>query len=45
MISEYQFTNVMPNDMIRKYVKGKFLEKSQKMNVLKDFIYEISENH
>lgn len=43
MISEYQFTNVIPNDMIRKYVKGKFLEKSQKMNVLKDFIYEISE--
>ena len=30
MISEYQFTSVMPNEMIRTNVKGKLLEKNKK---------------
>jgi type I restriction enzyme R subunit len=45
MIREYQFTSVIPNDLIRTHVKGKLLEKSQKMNTLREFIYEISENY
>ena len=43
MISEYQFTSVMPNEMIRTNVKGKLLEKNKKMNMLREFIYEVSE--
>lgn len=43
MISEYQFTSVMPNDLIRTNVKGKLLEKNKKMNMLREFIYEVSE--
>lgn len=43
MISEYQFTSVMPNEMIRSNVKGKLLEKNKKMNMLREFIYEVSE--
>jgi type I restriction enzyme R subunit len=45
MIREYQFTSVIPNDLIRTHVKGKLIEKSQKMNTLREFIYEISENY
>ena len=45
MIREYQFTSVIPNDLILKHVKGKLIEKSQKMNTLKEFIYEVSENY
>jgi type I restriction enzyme R subunit len=45
MIREYQFTSVIPNDLILKHVKGKLIEKSQKMNTLREFIYEISENY
>jgi type I restriction enzyme R subunit len=43
MVSEYQFTSVMPNDMIRKNVSGKLLEKNKKMNELRDFIVEVSD--
>jgi type I restriction enzyme R subunit len=43
MVSEYQFTSVMPNDMIRKNVKGKLLEKNKKMNELRDFIVEVAD--
>ncbi len=43
MISEYQFTSVMPNDLIRTNVKGKLLEKNKKMNMLREFICEVSE--
>jgi type I restriction enzyme R subunit len=43
MISEYQFTSVMPNELIRANVKGKLLEKNKKMNILREFIYEVSE--
>lgn len=43
MISEYQFTSVMPNELIRTNVKGKLLEKNKKMNILREFIYEVSE--
>jgi type I restriction enzyme R subunit len=43
MISDYQFTSVMPNEMIRTNVKGKLLEKNKKMNMLREFIYEVSE--
>jgi type I restriction enzyme R subunit len=45
MIREYQFTSVIPNDLILKHVKGKLIEKSQKMNTLREFIYEVSENY
>jgi type I restriction enzyme R subunit len=43
MISEYQFTSVMPNELIRTNIKGKLLEKNKKMNILREFIYEVSE--
>jgi hypothetical protein len=43
MVSEYQFTSVIPNQMIRRNVKGKLLEKNKKMNDLRDFIVEISD--
>jgi hypothetical protein len=33
----------MPNDMIRKNVSGKLLEKNKKMNELRDFIVEVSD--
>lgn len=45
MISDYQFTNVMPYEMLRKHVKGKLLEKNQHMMILKEFIYEVSETY
>lgn len=43
MVSEYQFTSVMPNQMIRKNINGKLLEKNKKMNELRDFIVEIAD--
>jgi type I restriction enzyme R subunit len=45
MISEYQFTSVMPNELIRTNVKGRLLEKNKKMNMLREFIFEVSENY
>jgi type I restriction enzyme R subunit len=43
MISDFQFTNVMPNHLIRHHVKGKLLDKNQKMNQLREFIVEVSD--
>lgn len=43
MINEYQFTSVMPNQMIRDNVKGKLLEKNKRINELRDFIIEVTE--
>jgi type I restriction enzyme, R subunit len=45
MISDYQFTNVMPHEMLRKNVKGKLLEKNKNMMILREFIYEVSETY
>ena len=45
MISDYQFTNVMPHEMLRKHVKGKLLEKNKNMMILREFIYEVSETY
>lgn len=45
MISDYQFTNVMPYEMLRKNVKGKLLEKNKNMMILKEFIYDVSETY
>ena len=43
MVSEYQFTSVVPYQMIRESVKGKLIEKNNKMNKLKEFIIDISD--
>lgn len=43
MINDYQFTSVMPNQLIREYVSGKFLEKRKKMDQIRDFITEVTE--
>jgi type I restriction enzyme R subunit len=45
MVSDYQFTSVMPNKMIRKNVKGKSLEKNDKMNKLREFIVKITDTY
>jgi type I restriction enzyme R subunit len=45
MISDYQFTNIMPHEMLRKHVKGKLLEKNKNMMILREFIYDVSETY
>lgn len=43
MLNEYMFTNIMPNDLIRAFVKGKLLEKQSKMDRVREFITEVTE--
>jgi type I restriction enzyme R subunit len=43
MIEEYQFSGVMPNENLRRNVEGSFLEKTKKLNSLREFIREVSD--
>lgn len=45
MIADYQFSSVMPNKLIREHIQGKFLEKRQKMDHIRAFISEVTENY
>lgn len=45
MISEFQFTSVMPNSIISENVTGKFNEKIKKRNELRDFIIKIADTY
>jgi type I restriction enzyme R subunit len=43
MIEEFQFSGVMPNEALRKNIEGNFLDKTKKLNTLREFIREVSE--
>jgi type I restriction enzyme R subunit len=43
MIEEFQFSGVMPNETLRKNIEGSFLDKTKKLNTLREFIREVSE--
>jgi type I restriction enzyme R subunit len=43
MIEEFQFSGVMPNEALRKNIEGSFLNKTKKLNALREFIREVSE--
>jgi type I restriction enzyme R subunit len=43
MIEEFQFSGVMPNEVLRKNIEGNFLDKTKKLNSLREFIREVSD--
>ena len=43
MIEEFQFSGIMPNEALRKNIEGSFLDKTKKLNSLREFIREVSE--
>ena len=43
MIEEFQFSGIMPNEVLRKNIEGSFLDKTKKLNTLREFIREVSE--
>lgn len=45
MITEYQFTSVMPNEMISDNVKGKFKQRIMNRKLLRDFIVEVTDTY
>ena len=45
MISDYQFSNVMPNHLIREHVKGNFLEKRKRMDSIRSFLVDVIETY
>jgi type I restriction enzyme R subunit len=45
LIADYQFSNVMPNALIRDKIQGKFIEKRNKMDQIRTFIIEVTENY
>jgi type I restriction enzyme R subunit len=43
MIEEFQFSGVMPNEALRRNIEGNFLDKTKKLNSLREFIREVSD--
>ena len=43
VISSYQFSNVVPNKLIREQITGKYLEKRAKIKLVKEFITDYAD--